>query len=124
MKPSSTSPNPLKNLFSRGSFRFVSMWLLSVVLTLGLVLGQTAEAGPVEDHHPGTSVEIAGNAGQETAPAPACHPGLACSVFVVPEGPVTALSLSIVITLRPDLTQSQRRFGGPSVTLPPPRTRI
>ena len=124
MKPSSTSPNPLKNLFSRGSFRFVSMWLLSVVLTLGLVLGQTAEAGPVEDHHPGTWVEIAGNAGQETAPAPACHPGLACSVFVVPEGPVTALSLSIVITLRPDLTQSQRRFGGPSVTLPPPRTRI
>lgn len=124
MKPSSTSPNPLKNLFSRGSFRFVSMWLLSVVLTLGLVLGQTAEAGPVEDHHPGTSVEIAGNAGQETAPAPACHPGLACSVFVVPEGPITALSLSIVITLRPDLTQSQRRFGGPSVTLPPPRTRI
>lgn len=124
MKPSSTSPNPLKNLFSRGSFRFVSMWLLSVVLTLGLVLGQTAEEGPVEDHHPGTSVEIAGNAGQETAPAPACHPGLACSVFVVPEGPVTALSLSIVITLRPDLTQSQRRFGGPSVTLPPPRTRI
>ena len=124
MKPSSTSPNPLKNLFSRGSFRFVSMWLLSVVLTLGLVLGQTAEAGPVEDHHPGTSVEIAGNAGQETAPAPACHPGLACSVFVVPEGPVTALSLSIVIPLRPDLTQSQRRFGGPSVTLPPPRTRI
>lgn len=124
MKPSSTSPNPLKNLFSRGSFRFVSIWLLSVVLTLGLVLGQTAEAGPVEDHHPGTWVEIAGNAGQETAPAPACHPGLACSVFVVPEGPGTALSLSIVITLRPDLTQSQRRFGGPSVTLPPPRTRI
>ena len=124
MKPSSTSPNPLKNLFSRGSFRFVSMWLLSVVLTLGLVFGQTAEAGPVEDHHPGTSVEIAGNAGQETAPAPACHPGLACSVFVLPDGPVTALSLSIVITLRPDLTQSQRRFGGSSVILPPPRTRI
>ena len=124
MRPSSTLLNPFKNLLSRGSFRFVSMWLLSVVLTLGLVLGQTAEAGPVEDHHPGTSVEVAGNAGQETAPAPACHPGLACSVFVVPEGPVTALSLSIVITLRPDLTQSQRRFGGPSVTLPPPRTRI
>lgn len=124
MKPSSTSPNALKNPLSLGSFRFVSMWLLSLVLTLGLVLGQTAEAGPVEDHHPGTSVEIAGNAGQETAPAPACHPGLACTVFVLPEGPVTALSLAIVITLRPDLTQSQRRFGGPSVTLPPPRNLI
>jgi hypothetical protein len=124
MKRSSTSPNALKDLFSRGSFRFVSMWLLSLVLTLGLVLGQAAEAGSVEDHHPETSIEIASNLGQETAQAPACHPGLACSVFVLPDGPVTALSLSIVITLRPDLTQSQRRFGGPSVTLPPPRTRI
>jgi hypothetical protein len=124
MKPSSTSPNALNNLFSRGSLRFVSMWLLSLVLTLGLVLGQAAEAGPVEDHHPGTSIEMAGNSGQETAPAPACHPGLACTFFVLPEGPVAALSLAIVITLRPDLTQSQRRFGGPSVTLPPPRTLI
>ena len=124
MKPSSTSPNALKNLLSRGPLRVVSMWLLSLVLMLGLVLGQTAEAGSVEDHHPGTSVEIAGNSAQETAPAPACHPGLACTVFVLLEGPVTALSLSIVITLRPDLMQSQRRFGGPSVTLPPPRTRI
>lgn len=124
MKPSSTSPNALKNLFSHSFLRFVSMWLLSLVLTLGLVLGQAVEAGPVENHHPGTSVEIAGNAGQETAPAPACHPGLACAVLVVPEGPVTALSLSIVITQRPDPKQSQRRFGGPSVTLPPPRTRI
>lgn len=122
MRPASTSPNPLKNLFSRGSLRFVSMWLLSLVLTLGLVLGQTAEAGPVEDHHPGTSVEFADNSAQETAPAPACHPSLACTVFVLPEGPVTARSLSIVMTLRPNLTQSQRRFGGPPVTLPPPRT--
>ena len=122
MKPSSTSPNAPKNPLSLGSFRFVSMWLLSVVLTFGLVLGQAAEAGSVEDHHPETSIEIASNLGQETAPAPACHPGLACTFFVLPDGPVTALSLSIVITLRPDLTQSQRRFGGPSVTLPPPRT--
>jgi hypothetical protein len=98
------------------------MWLLSLVLTLGLVLGQAAEAGSVEDHSPGTSVEVAGNSAQETAPALACHPGLACTVLVLPEGPVTALPLSIVITLRPDLTQSQRRFRGPSVILPPPRT--
>ena len=124
MKPSSTLPNTLKILLPRGSLRFVSMWLLSLVLTLGLVLGQAAEAGSVEDHHPETSIEITGNLGQESAPAPACHPGLACTVFMLPEGPVTALSLSIVNTLRPDLTQSQRRFGGPSVILPPPRTLI
>jgi hypothetical protein len=122
MRPSSTLPNPFKNLLSRGSLRFVSMWLLALVLTLGLVLGQAAEAGSLEDHHPDTSSEIAGSSDQETASVPACHPGLACTVFVLPEGPVTALSLSILITLRPDLTQSQRRFGGPAVTLPPPRT--
>lgn len=124
MKVSSTSSNALKNPLSLGSFRFVSMWLLSLVLTLGLVLVQTAEAGPVEYHHPETSIEVASNLGQETVPASACHPGLACTVFVLPEGPVTALSQAILITLRPDLTQSQRRFGGPSVTLPPPRTLI
>lgn len=100
------------------------MWLLALVLTLGLAFGQAAEAGPVEDHHSGTLVELAGNAGQETTSPPPCDPGLACAVFVVPEGPVTALSLAIVITLRQDPTQSQRRFGGPSVTLPPPRTLI
>ena len=124
MKPSSTSPNALKNLFSHRFLRLESRWVLSLVLMFGLVLGQAAETGSVEAHHPETSIEIASNLGQETAPAPACHPGLACTIFVLPDGPVTALSLSIVITLRPDLTQSQRRFGGPSVTLPPPRTRI
>ena len=100
----------------------MSMWLLSMVLALGLILGQSAEAGSVQIHHPDMSIEVAGASGQETVPAPACHPGLTCTALVVPEGPVTALSSSVVIVLRPDLTQSQRRFGGPSVTLPPPRT--
>ena len=99
----------------------MSMWLLSMVLALGLVLGQSAQAGSVQIHHPDMSITSAGASGQETAPAPACHPGLTCAAVVVPAGPVTAMSLSIVIVLRPDLTQSQRRFGGPSVTLPPPR---
>ena len=69
------------------------MWLLSLVLTLGLVLGQAAEAGSVEDHHPETSIEIASNLGQETAQAPACHPGLAgCAApFVVRSGRVQTL---------------------------------
>lgn len=110
-----------QDLRSRGFLRCVSIWLLSVVLALGLVLGQSAEAGSAEDHHPDISIESAGVFGQETTPAPACHPGLICTAFVVPEGPVTALSTSIEIVLRHEVTQSQRRFGGPSLTLPPPR---
>jgi len=97
------------------------MWLLSMVLALGLILGQAAEAGSVENHRPGMSIEVASDAAQKKAPAPACHTSLACTAFVLPEGPVTALSLSIAIVLRPDLTRSQHGFGGPSVTLPPPR---
>lgn len=98
------------------------MWLLSLVLALGLVFGQVSEAGAVEDHHPDVLIEIADALGQSTAPAPECHPGLTCATFVVPEEPVTAIASSIAIVLRPVRTQSQRRFGGPSVTLPPPRT--
>ena len=88
----------------------------------GLVVGQTAEAGAVEDHHPEMLIELVPVTAQETAPAPACHPSIACTACVLPEGPVIVLSFSSVIALRPDVPQSQRRFGGPSITLPPPRT--
>jgi hypothetical protein len=97
------------------------MWLLSVVLALGLVLNESAEAGSAEDHRPDISIESAGVFGQETTPATACHPGLICTAFVVPEGPATALSTSLEIVRWLDLTQSERRFAGPSLTLPPPR---
>ena len=45
MKPSSTSPNALKNLFSHRFLRLVSMWLLSLVLALGLILVQAESHG-------------------------------------------------------------------------------
>lgn len=111
-----------RGLLASRALRHALIWLLSLVLVFGLVVGQMAEAGAVEDHHPELTVEVDPVAAQETAPAPACHPGLACTAFVLPEGPVTVLSFSPVIVLRPDVTQSQRRFGGPSITLPPPRT--
>ncbi|MGQ0563845.1 MAG: hypothetical protein ACT4OK_02070 [Gemmobacter sp.] len=121
MKPP-PSPSPVfRNLLSGGLLRSAWVWLLSVVLALGLVLGQAAEAGAAEDHHLGTKIEIAGVFGQQTASAPACDPGLTCAAIVLPEGPFAGISFLIVIVLRPDMTQSQRRFGGPSVTLPPPR---
>ena len=121
MKPLLNPRTASPSLPTCRALQYVSMWLLSMVLAFGLVLGQSAEAGSVQVHHPGLSIKSAGTSGQETVPAPACHPGLTCTAAVTPEGPVTAMSLSIVIVLRPDLTQSQRRFGGPTVTLPPPR---
>ena len=117
MTPRTASPA----LPTRRALRQVSLWFLSMVLALGLVLGPSAEAGSVQGHHPDILIETADVAGQETAPAPACHPGLACTAAVMPEGRITALSLSKVQILRPDIAESQRRFGGPSVTLPPPR---
>lgn len=99
------------------------MWLLSVVLAFGLILGQSAEAsGAAKDHQPAILNEVANSAGQQIAPVPACDPGVTCVAFVFPDGPTTALSLAAASVLRPNLTQSQRRIGGPSVTLPPPRT--
>lgn len=113
---------PTRGLLASRALRHASIWLLSLVMMFGLVVGQTAEAGAVEDHHPELSVELDPVAAQETASAPACHPSIACTAFVLPKGPVTLLSFSPAIVLRPDVTQSQRRFGGPSITLPPPRT--
>ena len=124
MKPTLTQSTARLDLLSRKSLRCVSMWLLSLVLMLGLVLGQSAEAGSIEDPHSDISFEIEGVFGQGTASAPACHPGLICTGFVLPKWPVTALTLSVVIVLLPVLTQSQHHYGGPSVTLPPPRALV
>lgn len=104
--------------------RVVATRLLCLWLSLGLILGQSASAVSVRDHHPDTAIEIAGDSGAETLPAQACHPGVACLAFVLPEGPATTLSLSIVNSLQPTLTLVKRRFVGPSVTLPPPRILI
>jgi hypothetical protein len=99
------------------------MWLVSVVLVLGLVLGQLAEVGgSAEDHQPSILGVIADMAEQQGAPVPACDPDLTCFAFVVPDGSAAARSLAVASVSRPDVTRAQLRFGGPSVTLPPPRT--
>jgi hypothetical protein len=43
---------------------------------------------------------------------------------VLPIGAVTAFIPSHVVMSRPCLAQTQLRFGGPSVSLPPPRLLI
>jgi hypothetical protein len=104
------------------------VWLLSIALAFGLILGQFADAGTFADHH--TDTVVAGlsaspaHDGREVPPTPECHPGIACAAFVVPAGPSPFRTDSVVSVLRPDATQSQRRFGGPTVTLPPPRNLI
>lgn len=118
-----TVPPPPRHPRLRGYLRCASKWFVSVVLVFGLVLGQSAEVGgSVEDHQPRVLGVIADTAEQQSAPVPACDPGLTCSAFVVPDGPKTARSLAVASVLRPDVTRAQLRFGGPSVTLPPPRT--
>ncbi len=108
--------------------RILSVWLLSIVLAFGLILGQFTEAGIFADHHAEATMEglnaSPAHDGGEAAPSLKCHPGIACAAFVVSAGPSPMRSDSIVSILRPDATQSQRRFGGPTVTLPPPRNLI
>lgn len=113
---------------SAGLCRRLSIWLLSFALAFGLILGQSAGAGTIAEHHAEASMPVLdafpADAQGEATPAPACHPGIACAAFVVASGPTPMRSVPIVSTLRPDMAQSQRRFGGPTITLPPPRNLI
>lgn len=104
--------------------RFVFAWLLSVILVFSLVYGQAYEARTIGDHHPSISIDASDVSTKGSSPAPACHPGITCAAFVLPEGHVAAVYPSIGNVLRSDLTQSQMRFRGPTVTLPPPRILI
>lgn len=111
-----------------GLCRRLSMWLLSFALAFGLILGQFAEAGTIaEDHDEAAIEEVDASSAQdrgEAMPAPGCHPGIACAAFVVAAGRAPVRCDSIVNILRPDATRSQRRLGGPTVILPPPRNLI
>ena len=111
-----------------GMGRRLPLWLLAISLAFGLILGQFAEAGTLAEHHveatlPGLDASVS-HGGNQVSPVPDCHPGIACAAFVVPAGPSPVRSGFIVSLLRPDVARSQLRFGGPTVTLPPPRTLI
>ncbi len=101
------------------------MWLLSVALAFGLILGPSAEARAFAELDAEATVagldDPPSDGGNQTTSAAACHPGIACAAFVVPAGPSPALAGPYDSRLRPEVAQSQRRFGGPTVTLPPPR---
>ena len=111
-----------QNPLVRRLLRFASMWLLTVVLVIGLVLGQSAEAASGTEHHSSSTVEAAYTPEQQSSVTPACHPGVTCTAFVLPDALASIQPKAVPAVLQPDAEQSQLRFGGPAITLPPPRT--
>lgn len=99
-------------------------WSFMIVLLCGLTVSQSASAFASVDHHSPTSVEASDGAVGSTNISLSCHPVLACTAFVLPVGAVTAFISDYAAVLRPDVAQTQLRFGGPSVSLPPPRLLI
>ena len=122
MKSTATPLALPQNLLVRRLSRFVSMWLLTVALVMGLVLGQSAEAASGNEHHSDLTVEAADTPDQQSSATPACHPGVICTAFVLPDALASIQPTAVPAVLQHDAEQSQRRFGGPAITLPPPRT--
>lgn len=113
------------NVLLRGRMvRVLWAWSFAIVLLCGLIIGQSAPAFATVDHHSPTSVETSDGPAGSTNMSLSCHPALACAAFVLPTGAVTALISNYAVVSRPDFAQSQLRFGGPSVSLPPPRLLI
>ena len=104
--------------------RVLWAWSFAIVLLCGLIIGQSASAFTMADHHSPTSVEASDGSAGSTNMALSCHPALACAAFVLPTGAVTAFISNYAVVSRPDFAQTQLRFGGPSVSLPPPRLLI
>jgi len=120
MRGKATPLAPPQNLLARGLLRYTSMWLVTVALVLGLVLGLSAEASGNE-HLSGLTVEAADTSDHQSSATPACHPGVICTAFVLPDALALIQPSAGLAVLQADAEQSQRRFGGPAITLPPPR---
>ena len=111
-------------LLAGGLFRHVWAWCLAFVLLCGLIAGQSASSFAAVDHHVPTSVVASGAPAESTDVALSCHPALACAAFVIASTAVAAFISDHAKMSRPDLAPTQLRFGGPSVSLPPPRLVI
>ncbi len=112
---------PRRDPLVGGSLRLASAWLLSVLIAFAAAFGQAAGADTAEDHLPAPSVVIGAVAANAVAHAVPCPAAGACMLAAAPDPFATAQPLSVRTALRPDLGLAQRRFGGPSVTLRPPR---
>ncbi len=119
-----TKRTALNFLLPGGIIRILWVWSFTIVLVCGLTIGQSASAFAPVDHHSPTSVETSDGSAGSTNISLCCHPALACAAFVLPFGAVTAFIPSYAVMSRPHFAQTQLRFGGPSVSLPPPRLLI
>lgn len=115
------------DFFSRrvGLPRQLAAWLFAALLLCGLAIGQPASAWTVNVHDSGpVSASRSGVTDshlENRARAQDCHPSLQCLVFVFPSSQTTSIGLRRGVPARPRLTQSQLRFRGLPVDLPPPR---
>ncbi|OYX42093.1 MAG: hypothetical protein B7Z02_13295 [Rhodobacterales bacterium 32-67-9] len=115
------------DFFSRrvGLPRQLTAWLFAALLLCGLALGQAAGAWPVIDHHAervsASQSGVTDGDVENRARTQDCHPSLQCSAFVLPFSQTKSTTSRREPPARPRLTQSQLRFRGPPVDLPPPR---
>ena len=119
-----TKRTALNFLLPGGMVRLLWAWSFMIVLLCGLIIGQSVSAFAPVDHHSSTSVETSDGSAGSTNISLSCHPALACAAFVLPIGAVTAFIPGYAVVSRPHIDQTQLRFGGPSVSLPPPRLLI
>lgn len=124
MMQTPTNRTALNFLLPGGIVRLLWVWSFTIVLLCGLTIGQSASAFAPVDHHSPTSVETSDGSAGSMNISLSCHPALACAAFVLPTGAVTAFISSGAVVSRTDCAQTQLRFGGPSVRLPPPRPLI
>ena len=99
-------------------------WSFSIVLLFGLIVSQSASYFPTVEHHSLTSVEASDGPAKSTTVSRSCHPALSCAAFVMPAGATTEFVSNFALVSQPDFAQTQLRFNGPSVSLPPPRPLI
>lgn len=111
-------------LLAGRAFRHLWAWSFAFVLFWGLIAGQSASSFATVDHHFPTSVEASGGPIESTNVTLSCHPALACAAFVIASTVVAAFISDHAVVSRPDFAPTQLRFGGPSVSLPPPRLVI
>lgn len=104
--------------------RVLWAWSFMIVLLCGLTFSQSASAFATADHHAQTSVEASDGLTGLTSVSLSCDPALVCAAVVLPIGAVTAFTPSYAVVSRPNFAQTQLLFGGPSVSLPPPRLLI
>lgn len=100
------------------------VWSFSIVLLFGLIVSQSASYFPTADHHSVTSGEESDSPAKSTTVSGSCHPALSCVALVIPAGAATQFVSNFASVSQLDSVQTQPRFNGPSVSLPPPRPLI